>query len=74
MEYIQNAALAEHDVVIQVLAQTFPQFHRMLVKLRICIEQVIRPDYSCVAAGISTADITLFQHLNYNVMFSIDAI
>ena len=34
----------------------------MLVKLRVCIEQVIRPDYSGIAAGISTADITLFQH------------
>ena len=62
MEDVQNTALAEHDVVVQLLAQAFPQFHRVLVKLRVCIEHVIRPHDGGVTPGVAPADITFLQH------------
>jgi len=61
---VQDTALAEHDVVIQILAQAFPEFHRVFIELRVWIEHIVRAYDSRVAPGVAAADITFFQYRN----------
>ena len=58
----QLAALGQHDVVIQVLLQPFPQFQRMRIEFRIARQKVIGPHNRGIAPHIAAADIALFQH------------
>ena len=62
MAEVIDPALAEHDVVIQVLAQAFPQLHRFFVEMRGFIPQVIGTHDGRVAPGITAADPAFFEH------------
>ena len=69
VEQVHDAALAEHHVVVQVLTQALPQFHRVLVELRVGIQHVIGAHDGCVTAGVTAADVTFLQHRNvFNAM------
>ncbi len=59
---VVDAALAEHDVVIQILAQSFPQLHRFFVEVRGFVPQIVGAHDGGVAAGVATANPALFQH------------
>ena len=55
-------ALAEHDVVVQILAQAFPQLHRFFIQVCGFIPQVIRAHDRSVTARVTAADPAFFQH------------
>ncbi len=57
-----HAALAEHDVVVQLLRQALPELHRMVVERRALVEEIVRADDRGVAPGIAAADPALLQH------------
>ena len=59
-----DPALREHDIVVQLLRQAFPQLDRMVVKTRALIKQIVGPDDGGVAARIAAAQPALFQHGN----------
>ena len=55
MTEVVDAALAEHDVVVQILAQTFPKLHRLFVEQRSFGPQVVRAHDGGVATCIAAA-------------------
>ena len=57
-----HAALREHDVVVERLRQPLPELHRMVVKRRALVEEVVRADDGGVAPGVAAADPALLQH------------
>jgi len=62
MEQVENAALAHHRVVVQLLLQPFPELHRPFVERLIARQQIVGADDGGVAPGIAGADHALFQH------------
>ena len=62
MTEVVDAALAEHDVVVEVLGQAFPQFHRVLVEVRRLIPQVVGAHDGGVACGVTAAQPALLDH------------
>ncbi|MNF86547.1 hypothetical protein D3C84_689870 [compost metagenome] len=59
---VVDATLGEHHVVVQVLGQAFPQFHRVLVQLRRLVPQVVGADDGGVARGVAAAQPALLHH------------
>ena len=59
-----DAALAEHDIVIQVPAQPLPQLQRLLVEQRGFRPQVVGTHDSGIASRIAAADPAFLQHGN----------
>ncbi len=59
-----HAARRIHDVVVQILAQAFPQFEGMLVHIHALFIEIVRADDGGVAAGIAAAEPALFQNGN----------
>ena len=64
MDNVQNAALADHGVEINVLFQPLPQLQRMLVKGHVARFTVIGADDGGVAPDIARADPTFFNDSN----------
>ena len=62
MVEVDDAALADHRVVVEVLLHALPQLHRQLVEAGIAGKHVVGADDGGVAAGIAGADPALFQH------------
>src|SRR5229473_3497374 len=62
MIQVQNAALADHRVVIKILLQSFPQLHREFVKRDVAGQQIVGADDRGVAPDIAAADPCLFKH------------
>ena len=62
MAQVVDAALGEHDVVVQVLGQAFPQFHRMLVEMRGFVPQVVGAHDSGVARGVAATEPAFLDH------------
>ena len=58
---IVDAALAEHDVVVEVLAESFPQLHRLFVQQRRFGPQVVRANDGGVASCITAANPALLE-------------
>src|SRR3546814_3569790 len=58
----QNATLAEHDVEVELLAQSLPQLQRMLVDRRRFVPEIVGAADGGVAAGVAAADPALLQH------------
>ncbi len=56
------AALGEHDVVVQVLGQAFPQFHRVFIKVGRFVPQVVGAHDGGVTRGIAAAQPAFFDH------------
>ena len=61
VEQVQDAALADHRVVVEVLLQPFPQFQREFVERLVPVQQIVRADDGGVAAHVAAADPALFQ-------------
>ena len=59
---IEDAALADHDIVIELALQPFPQLHRPFIELDVRRQQVIGADDGRVAAGIARADPAFLQN------------
>src|SRR5690606_426036 len=59
---VQDAALREHDVVVEVVGQPLPQLHRMLVEARVLRQQIVRAHDGGVAADIAGAEPPLFEN------------
>ena len=59
---VEHAALAEHDVEVQVFGQSFPQFQGMFVDGGGLVPQVVGAHDSGVACRIAAAQIAFFQH------------
>jgi hypothetical protein len=57
-----DAALREHDVIVQFLRQTFPFLDRVVVECGAFIEEIIRADDGGIAAGVAAADPALFEY------------
>ncbi len=62
MAQVDDAALAHHDVVVEVLLQALPELHRPLVERLVARQQVIRADDRGVAARIARADPAPLHH------------
>ena len=58
----QHAPARIHDVVIQFLAEVFPQIDGVIVKPRAFIIKIVRPDDRGVAPGIAAAQPALVDH------------
>ena len=61
---VVDAALAEHDVVVQVLAETFPKFERLLIEQRCLGPEIIGTHDRRVATGVTAADPAFLEHGN----------
>ncbi len=61
MRQHHDAALREHDVVVEVLAQPLPQLHRMFVEMRALVIEIVGADDGGVAARIAAAEPALFD-------------
>ena len=64
MDNVQNAALADHGVEINVLLQPFPELEGMFIKGNIARLAVIGADDGGVAPDIARADPAFFNHGN----------
>ena len=62
MAQIEHAALAEHDVVIQILAQALPQLHRFFIQMGGFVPEIIGADDGGITAGVAAAQPAFFQH------------
>ena len=58
---VDDPALADHGVEVEVLLQPFPQLERKLVEGLIAIEQVVGANDRGVSSDIATADPALFE-------------
>ena len=59
---VVDTALAEHDVVVQVLAETLPKFERLLVEQCCFGPEIVGANDRGVASGIAAADPAFLQH------------
>ncbi len=59
---VVDATLGEHHVVVQVLGQTFPELHRMLIEMRRLVPQVVGTHNGGVACGVTAAQPTFLDH------------
>ena len=62
VDQVENPALADHGVVVQVLFQPFPELEREFIEGLIPVEQVVGADDGGVAPHVAAADPALFQH------------
>ena len=56
MDEVQNAALADHCVIIEILLQTLPQFKRHFIERLIAVQQIVRADDRGIAPYVTPAD------------------
>ena len=61
MVEIENATLADHGVVVDVLLEPFPELQRPLVEGRVAGQEVVRADDRRVPADIARADEALLD-------------
>src|SRR5262249_44444618 len=59
---VEHAALAEQDLVAELLLQSFPQLERVLVDARALVPQVVGPDDRGVAGHVAAGQPALLQH------------
>jgi hypothetical protein len=59
---VQDAALAEHDVVVQLLAHGFPELEGVLVKGGAFVPQIVRAHDGGVAPGVAAAQPAALEH------------
>ena len=59
---VQHAALAEQDVVVELLRQAFPQLQRVLVDRRALVPQVVRADDRGVAGHVPAGQPAALEH------------
>src|SRR5437868_1914856 len=59
---IEDAALAHHGVVVDVLLEPFPELHRPFVERHVPGQEVVRADDRGVAADVPGAEVALLQH------------
>ena len=64
MDQIQDAALGNHRVVVEILLQSLPQLKRKFIERLIAIKQVVGPDNGRIPPNIAAANPALFQHGN----------
>src|SRR5262249_47559891 len=57
-----DAARRIHDVVVEVLTESIPQFDRVVVDPGAFVVEIVGTDDGGVAAGISAAEPALFEH------------
>ena len=62
VDQVEHAALAEHQVVVQLLRETLPELQRMLVERGALVPQVVGADHRGVAPGVAAAEPALLQH------------
>src|ERR1700730_1452245 len=62
MAQVKYAALAHHGVVVQLLLEPLPEFHRPFEKGLIRRRDVVGPDDGGVPPGFSGSDPALFEH------------
>src|SRR5258708_18816199 len=62
MAQVEHAALAHHGVVVQLLLEPFPEFHRPFKKGLIRRRDVVGSDDGGVPPGVSGSDPALFEH------------
>ncbi len=59
---VHHAALAEQEVVFELLRQDLPQLERVLVDRRALVPQVVGPDDRGVPGHVAAGQPALFQH------------
>ena len=58
---VQDAALAHHGVVVDVLFEPFPELHRMFVERDVAGKQVVRADDGGVAADVAAPKVAFLD-------------
>ena len=59
---VDDAALAEQQVVVELLGQPFPELQRVLVDRRRLVPQVVRADHRRVAGDVAAGEPAAFEH------------
>ncbi len=59
---VEHAALAEHDVEVELGAQALPELERELVEMGVGLEPVVRAHDRGVAPGVAAAEPALLEH------------
>ena len=59
---MQHAALAEHDVEVQLLGEPLPQLDRVIVDASALVPEVVGADDRRIAPGVAAAEPALFEH------------
>lgn len=62
MREVHHAALAEHDVVVEILREPFPKLHRLFVKRGRFVPEIVRADDRRVARRVAAAEPAFFEH------------
>ena len=62
MGEVEDAAMAHHDVVVELAAERLPQVQRVVVDRRALVEEIVGADDGRVAARIAAADPALLDH------------
>ena len=59
---IDHAALREHHIIVEIVGQGLPHFHRGFVEVLVLGQQIVRADRRCIAADIAGAEPAFFHH------------
>ena len=62
MREVEDAAMAHHDVEVELAAERLPEVERVIVDRGALVEEVVGADDRGVAAGIAAADPALLDH------------
>ncbi len=64
MRQHHHAAFGIHGVIVELLAQPIPKLHRMIIKMRAFIIEIVGSDDRCVPPCIAAADPAFLQDRN----------
>src|ERR1700733_2197698 len=64
MSQYDLASLREHHIEVEICRHPFPEFQRMLEKLRVAVHHVVRPHYGCISAHVARADMRALKDGN----------
>src|SRR5260370_40620507 len=59
---IQNAALAHHGVVVEILLESFPELHRPFVEQDVPWKGIIRADDGRIPPRVARSDPAFLEH------------
>jgi hypothetical protein len=62
MRGADRAALAEHDVEVELAGQPLPELEGVLVELRVRANRIVRAHDGSVAPGVAAADVAALEH------------
>jgi hypothetical protein len=64
MGQVDDTALAEHDIEVEILGKSLPELQGVVVEVRVRFQHVVGTHDGGIAPGVATPQPALFQHRN----------